>query len=66
MKHSEFVVGHRFSMSGQQYRCTDIGSRVVVAIRLNKADASWYTGPTYAVPELVIDEDSMPACRKAQ
>ncbi len=32
MKLSDFRIGEDFIMSGQKYRCTDIGSRVVVAV----------------------------------
>lgn len=37
MKLSDFKIGMEFEMSGQRWRCTDVGSRVVVAIcPLNK------------------------------
>lgn len=32
MKHSEFTIGNHFRFTGKVYRCTDIGSRTVVAI----------------------------------
>lgn len=38
MRHSEFTIGGVFYCSGRQWRCTDIGSRVVVAIRIDKVD----------------------------
>ncbi len=62
MEHKEFSIGLEFQMSGKRYRCTDIGSRVVIAIRLDKEDPSWYNGPPYAVVEIVIDEYDMEAC----
>jgi len=39
-------------------RCTDIGTRVIVAIRIDDHpdDPSWYNGPPYAVAESVFDE----------
>lgn len=36
MKLSEFAVGHEFLSGGRRWRCTDIGSRVVVAIRIDR------------------------------
>jgi len=34
MKRSEFVIGREFWCGGKRWRCTDIGTRVVVAICL--------------------------------
>lgn len=63
MKVSDFRIGLEFWMSGKQYRCTDVGSRTAVAIRLDpNLDSSWFKGPTYAVVEHVIDEDDMETC----
>lgn len=63
MKVNDFKIGLEFWMSGKQYRCTDVGSRVATAIHLNPdLDSSWFKGPTYAVVEIVIDEDDMMAC----
>tara|TARA_Y100000815_G_scaffold271266_1_gene297486 strand:+ start:1375 stop:1641 length:267 start_codon:yes stop_codon:yes gene_type:complete len=39
MKHSEFSIGKDFTCGGTRYRCTDIGSRVVVAIRTENIEA---------------------------
>ena len=62
MEHKDFSIGLDFYLSGKPCRCTDVGTRVIAAIHLNKEDPSWYKGPTYAVLEFVIDEDSMMAC----
>ena len=44
----------------QVWRVTDVGSRTIVAIRLDKGDdTSWYAGPPYAVAEYVFDEDDI-------
>lgn len=32
---ADFRIGTRFTLSGKRYRCTDVGTRVVVAIRLD-------------------------------
>ena len=47
------------------WRCTDIGTRVVIAIRLNHDDdPTWYNSPPYAVRECVFGEDDMLGCSK--
>jgi hypothetical protein len=67
MKHGDFKIGQEFTMGNHvRWRVTDIGSRVIIAIKLNKGDDhSWYNGPPYAVAEHVIDEYSLPACEPA-
>lgn len=35
MKHYEFEIGQDFTMSGKTYRCTDVGKRTIVAIRID-------------------------------
>ena len=48
MKHADFRLGEMFRCNGQRWRCTDIGTRVITAIRLDhEADPSWYNGPPY-------------------
>lgn len=37
MHHSDFRIGLEFWMAGRRWRCTDVGSRVVVAIRVDTA-----------------------------
>lgn len=66
MTHDEFSEGLEFQMSGHKWRCTDVGRRVIVAIKLNLLDdhPSWYTGPPYAVSEMVLDEDDLPLCER--
>ncbi len=36
MNLSEFYIGLEFVCSGRRWRCTDVGSRVVVAIRVDE------------------------------
>ena len=63
MNHSDFHIGLNFFMSGQKWLCTDVGSRVVVAIHLDpNLDPTWFHGPPYAVDETTIDEYDFPAC----
>lgn len=38
MRLDDFRIGDTFALSGGLWRCTDIGSRVVVAIRIDQVD----------------------------
>lgn len=38
MQHNEFVIGSTFWCGETLWRCTDIGSRVIVAIRLDRVE----------------------------
>ena len=38
MNHSEFSIGLQFWCGGKQWRCTDVGTRVVIAISLEPRD----------------------------
>ena len=62
MQHSDFNIGLEFHTAAGRWRCTDVGSRVIVAIRLDAPDASWYNGPPYAVAEAVLDENDLEGC----
>lgn len=62
MTHSDFRKGERFRSATGEWICTDIGTRVIVAIRVESLDPSWYNGPPYAVVETVFDENDMPGC----
>jgi hypothetical protein len=63
MKHSEFEIGKTFWCGGRPWRCTDIGTRVIVAILLeHDDDPTWYNGPPYAVAESPFDEYDIEGC----
>lgn len=38
MEHGEFRIGVEFWCGGRRWRCTDVGSRVIVAIRVDGVD----------------------------
>lgn len=38
MDHSEFSIGLEFTMAGRTYRCTDVGTRTIAAIRVDAVD----------------------------
>ena len=66
MKHSAFKIGMEFMTGSGRWRCTDVGTRTIAAIRLDlDHDTSWYNGPPYAVVESVFDEYGMEDCDPA-
>lgn len=61
MKHSDFKIGMRFTVSGPlQWQVTDVGTRVVCAIPVTE---DWMDGPPYAIPETIFDEDDFVVCQ---
>jgi hypothetical protein len=62
MGHDDFCVGLGFYTATGRWRCTDVGSRVIIAIRLDAPDPSWYQAPPYAVAESVLDENDLAGC----
>jgi hypothetical protein len=64
MKHSDFTIGQEFLCGEKRWRCTDKGTRTIVAICLDghPDDPSWFNGPPYAVAETVFDEEDMEGC----
>jgi len=63
MKHSELKIGEVFWCGGWRWPCTDVGTRVIVAIKLDhEDDPSWYNGPPYAVAECTFDEYDVEGC----
>jgi hypothetical protein len=66
MMHSQFRIGREFMTAVGRWRCTDVGTRTIAAIRLDlDHDPAWYNGPPYAVVECVFDEDDMEGCDSA-
>lgn len=63
MRHGDFRIGLEFMTDTGRWRCTDLGTRTVIAIKLDRPeDPTWYLGPPYAVAEHVFDEDGVEAC----
>lgn len=62
MTKADFHIGLEFYTGSGKWCCTDIGTRVIVAIQLDQTDASWYNGPPYAVAESVFDEYDQAGC----
>lgn len=55
MKITDFKIGQNFSCGGKRFRCTDIGSRVVIAIPLEVTVSSSSHAPR------VLDEEAATA-----
>jgi hypothetical protein len=63
MKHSDFHIDLEFmGTAGFWWRCTDIGTRTITAIQLDRDDPNWYRGPRYIAEEVVFDEHEIAAC----
>jgi hypothetical protein len=65
MKLTDFKIGQSFWTTTGEWRCTDIGTRVVVAIHIGKMerqDPTWLNGPPYAIAEEVFDEYDFGGC----
>ncbi|MFZ1830028.1 MAG: antitoxin VbhA family protein [Candidatus Competibacteraceae bacterium] len=67
MQRTDFEIGFEFECGGRRWRCTDIGTRTVIAIALEYPDdPSWYNGPPYAVAEAVFDEYDLEGCKPVE
>lgn len=66
MKHSDFQIGLEFlAGAGFRWRCTDIGMRTIVAIRVDCENPDWYQGPPYVAQEVVFDEAEILQCHRS-
>lgn len=55
MRHADFHIGLEFYTEAGKWRCTDVGMRVITAIKLEGDPQNWI-GPPYSVAETVFDE----------
>jgi hypothetical protein len=62
MTKEEIQIGQEFYTAAGKWRCTDIGTRVIVAIKLDQEDPRNYHGPPYSIVETVFDEYDLPGC----
>jgi hypothetical protein len=51
---------------GFLWRCTDIGTRTILAIQLDRDVPNWYSGPPYIAKEVVFDEYDIVDCYLTQ
>lgn len=63
VKRVDFSIGLEFlGPAGLRWRCTDVGSRTILAIQLDQDDPRWYEGPPYIAKEVVFDEQEIEHC----
>jgi hypothetical protein len=62
MLKDDFQVGLEFYTASGKWRCTDIGTRVIVAIKLDQDNPKNYLGPPYSIVEHVFDEYDIEGC----
>jgi antitoxin ParD1/3/4 len=62
MKHADFRVGMEFLTATGRWRVTDVGTRTVIAIKLDQTDPRNYNGPPYSIIEQVFDEYDFEGC----
>ena len=62
MKYQDYKISEVFYTHAGKWRCTDIGSRVIIAIALEQKSEKNYNGPPYSVEEVVFDEYDFEGC----
>jgi hypothetical protein len=63
MKHSDFYIGLEFvGSAGFRWRCTDVGTRTILAIQLDRKESDGLLGPPYIVEEVVFEEHEIECC----
>jgi hypothetical protein len=62
MTKDNFHICLEFYTASGKWRCTDIGTRVIVAIKLDQDDPRNHNGPPYSVAEYVFDEYDISGC----
>lgn len=61
MTHADFKIGAEFFTGSGKWVCTDIGTRVIVALKARE-DGAIGAGPPYAECEMVFDEYDFGGC----
>lgn len=62
MKLTDFHIGLEFMEGPFWWRCTDVGTRSIAAIKLAEDYPAWYAGPPYMIEEVVLDEARLADC----
>jgi hypothetical protein len=66
MEHANFQIGMEFLTATGRWRVTDIGTRTVIAIKLDQTDPRNYNGPPYSIVERVFDEYAFGGCKPVE
>jgi hypothetical protein len=62
MRLADFHIGLEFMEGPFWWRCTDVGTRSIAAIKLVEDDSVWYVGPPYMIEEVLLDEAKLADC----
>ena len=65
MEHKDFQIGHLFLTATGLWKCTDIGTRTIAALKIEEGKNIThrdYIGPPYSVVERVFDENDFGGC----
>jgi len=62
LKYKDYKINEIFYTDAGKWKCTDIGSRIIVAISLDHEDERNYNGPPYSIQEVVFDEYDFEGC----
>jgi len=65
LEHRNFSIGVEFWTETGRWRCTDVGSRTICAIKLDGDPRDW-DGPPYGVAEHVFDESDFGALYESE
>ena len=66
LEKSDFYIGFEFWTATGRWRCTDVGTRTIAAIKLDEPDPSLYNGPPYKIVEHVFDEYDFDGCSRSE
>ena len=62
MKKEEFYIGREFFTETGRWQCTDVGTRIIAAIKKDVEDITLYLNPPYALQEIIFDEYDQDGC----
>lgn len=62
MTHGQFRTGQHFWTATGEWLCTDVGTRVIAAIKVTGTPSEDLAGPPYSVAEEVFDEYDFGGC----
>ena len=58
MQHSDFFIGMEFMTEAGQWRCTDIGTRTIIAINISSVEVTTSSGDGHVSSETITNDSS--------
>ena len=58
MKHSDFSIGKEFLSDTGQWRCTDVGTRIITAIQISSVEVTTQANDGHVTTKLVSNDSS--------